>query len=40
VKAHAALQKNLAKSLSQLPPSAKDKEKMEDKRRKLKTKYM
>jgi hypothetical protein len=40
VKAYAALQKNLAKSFSQLPPSAKDKEKMEDKRRKLKTKYM
>ncbi len=40
VKAYAKLTSNLAKSFSQLPPSAKDKEKMEDKRRKLKTKYM
>ena len=40
VKAYAKLKKNLAKSFSQLPPSEKDKKAMQDKRQKLKTKYM
>ena len=40
VKAYSKLTANLAKSFAQLPPSEKQKKEMEDKRQKLKTKYM